>query len=1360
MSEFTEKATTIQKEISLYHRKELGNRFDKNEQIKIENEWGASYLCAGLLEQSGLQNLFSFNNEKLHTLYEEFNKETGRRCDLNGLFARNWLRLVNDKVHIAGCIRFAVSDVEKVIGLDNEFSFCHELQSKYENKKISEEDFLKAVDEYQSEHDVILDLERTKNAYWFEIKDKQVKIINLIYYEPILKHTNDFLFIKRLYDLKKKDSERNLVISKENLSEILAKHRTAFPFTPSLETFIEKKVLTQLADGYTLNFHRNDIGFAGLVHDKTGALLWERLINNSLFKNDIERIKFWHDRIVYRNDWCNIGNFFESQAKARFLDSAMMILLNENDLSFGEDEFMKLKLDQGHRLSDLAYILSTMKNEPSFPTNSDVFELYEGLNAIDDRWQRNLMVHQGSREDLTYFINQIVRNDSEPKYERIFKLLEAGVVKPFLLWKTCFVIYYWKPAIIPFLVTNKLTASLAFSLLSETKGHNGIFNEKSDLYKDIACSNFQLLCDFLAQPSDLDNGKKARIIFQCLLTVENEKFTIVGPDLNKQQKHKKESSELTTAFQSIFESAALPGNYYSAYYSTKKLFSSSLLSELLEHIKNYSPVDYLKNNVITLPFVKLDMLAWILQVANKDNEPERDTLIYNGCNTFLNEYLEAINCGMRGVWDYETYKMVEGVPVWANQHPNIELINWKNILLALEKEKLLDDFINPPKLRFNSAKDRYDHFNSFVLNKIRTHISILLIAYNDLHNNKIGLAGKGLPISTALDKIESRITSLITMYCKDDPERGRLDIFSMIHERTFWSTDKEELLPVISNSLNRFKNENKTQIIKELIQNDQLVRAFKLLDYLVSEKDKEFLRDLITKNNIQQFFSTSNQNDAEFVLQRLAEEKEFKEKAKEALDILEHRNFGHLHNEKDHHSILCFRMKLLLAYHDLYEDKIVNIPAPTLHGSIESNRFSPYTEKDFYKALVFLQKDDPEKGYKIFDSQLKEAKEDRPTLALNRFAAKLQWAEQTKELNEKKKLFHGAIEEWSQFENKLVKDTYVSIEYIKDKIWYNKLHAYSGLKNEIDFDSEFNKLDKSFQLRQDFLELRIKNLMERKMLYQAETLLAEAEEYHRLSDGELPENILQLRELTNTKETETFLQDQYRRIFSKSPEELIKILPGNVNKFSSLDEFVLGEIVGAATDMLTFSNSVSDIKKEDKFSDLMVLSLVNRLRNFAWHIGPARGGFPESMKLNPGLIDYVIWSANKDRIAICEALQLKGVNRTEMQRHNFKVFNYDSTRKLYYIIVYFKGEGDKFKENWENYKTDITTIISFPEGFELNVGSLEDISVKFGTDSIMVAKSIHGSGTRTYHLFININYLRPKRGKDDKSKTIKGESLS
>lgn len=270
------------------------------------------------------------------------------------------------------------------------------------------------------------------------------------------------------------------------------------------------------------------------------------------------------------------------------------------------------------------------------------------------------------------------------------------------------------------------------------------------------------------------------------------------------------------------------------------------------------------------------------------------------------------------------------------------------------------------------------------------------------------------------------------------------------------------------------------------------------------------------------------------------------------------------------------------------------------------------------------------------------------------------------------------------------------------------------------------------------------------MHYHAEKLIVEAEDFHKLNNGNLPEFIYSLRELTDVSTTDDFLRRQYQRIFSRPPESLIKIIPDNINQYKSLDEFILSEIVSGAKEMLTCINSISEVKKEDKYSDLLVLAINSRIRNYSWHIGPARGGYSDSDKPNPGEIDFAI-STQKERITICEAMILTGKNITETQKHNFKIFNYDPTRNYLYVITYYTGNSEKYLTYWNQYKMDISSIVSFPLNYQMTEQYLTDISDTFGNDCIKVGVGKHSNNMLLYHLFININY-RVFKSENKKSK--------
>ncbi|WP_184541946.1 hypothetical protein [Mucilaginibacter sp. FT3.2] len=124
---------------------------------------------------------------------------------------------------------------------------------------------------------------------------------------------------------------------------------------------------------------------------------------------------------------------------------------------------------------------------------------------------------------------------------------------------------------------------------------------------------------------------------------------------------------------------------------------------------------------------------------------------------------------------------------------------------------------------------------------------------------------------------------------------------------------------------------------------------------------------------------------------------------------------------------------------------------------------------------------------------------------------------------------------------------------------------------------------------------------------------------------------------------------------------------------------------------------------------------------------------------NPGEIDLGIFSGNNTRLAICEALILEGRNAIETQKHNLKIFNYDPVRKLYYLLIYYKGDTNNFDSSWESYIDVVEYFVDFPQGYK-NPGKVVEITLSDLSDTILLGKSIYGADIELYHIFINVNY--------------------
>jgi len=1331
-----EKAKKLSESISFYCNKGLIHP-DNKTALADDTDWGASHFYAEVLHQAVEGEFYCITYDKLQKIQKIFQEETGHSIDIESLIEKDWLRIVYGMVQIPSVIRAGSREAKKVEEMKAEIRFL--LQTQTNKESINKIEFEALVKDYEEKENLTLNLKQALTYHLYQEKDGVIKSNNPGHYKPVLDHLTEFKFIGYVYDyMYSKENENKMRIEKNGIQKIITSHKKVFPKTPELKELIASKKIEKNETHFILCFRNEE------VSDKTAALLWEKLLEDSFYSSDAERMIIWYNRIIHRaSRWCNIGTFSRVESLKRFIEAAHQIVINDPDLSAGEREYQKLKLDQHHgRLYYLESGLVGRKEE--FPVSIDLYELYRDLSILDKEYQGELLYMQSVRNPLTYFIHQIVENDfpNGESYPTIFKLINSNTIKPYILWMACFVIYDRKQAIIPFLLLNTKTASLGLELLSKAKISDLVSEGKDDIKLVLLKSGFELILGFInGQP--LIEEEKAKIIFQCLFKTFVKKFKIpAGQDINRQNKEKEYSVKTCEQLKDTFYSSQLPGVHYDIFGNHNQLLFPGLLPALFELIKKYEAIDYLKNHTISLPFAELDFLAWLLhlRLSKEYNRQITGTndMGYHICETIVESYSNSINCIEIDGWDYTKNSIEKKLPSWHSYQNFNDLIRWNEILLALEQQNLSEDFINPKQLELEKATDKYNNYNRFTGEKIRTHLSILLTCYNKLYVEQASLRAKKLPVIELLDKLENKITFYITQYCIDEPAKKRIDIFDDLFERTYWGRDKEELLPIIGYSMNKFKEVNKRKIITELITTHQLIRSLKLLEYVISEKDREILLSLINKQNITSYLETlTSIKEVQFVMQELAQSEGFYEKAAEALAYWENRILKGKRNDIDEYKIIAFRIKLLLAYHTGDEKNIVLVEDPQFqYGSIQRS-FSAIGEKGFYEALIFLKKKEPFKAYTIFNNQLNGSSEDRPTLALNRFASKLQLADETANIENKKKLYAEAIEEWNEFEQKLSQD--VPLQYIKEKIWHNKLNTYSHLENNKEFDVLYNQLEKTMQLRNDFLELRISNLVQRNMHLQAEKLLVEAEEYHQLSDGTLPDFIYSIRKITDTKDTQLFLQEQYNRIFSKSPEELIKIIPSNLNGSRTMPDFILNELTGAANDMLTYINSISAIDYEDKYSDLMILALNSRLRIYSWHVGNARGGYSDSYKPNPGEIDFAIFT-KKEKLAICEAMILKGKNTSTTQRHQFKIFNYDHSRKLFYIITYYKGKGDQFNTHWKQYKDDIASVIEFPTQFKLKRKTLEDLSKTFGNNSIKVGKGKHAGDVELYHIFINIDY--------------------
>ncbi|PZR30050.1 MAG: hypothetical protein DI535_00695 [Citrobacter freundii] len=1330
MSSYFEKATKLQQEFALYDRKERD--VDAGWKPVFDQGWAASQLYAAIAVKLERPPDALLSRNRVNKLAEDFSAATSCTLDLASLFREDWLREINGEVQISVGISSNLDRIDKLKAFQKEFEFLTAIGGDEQEQKIAIGDFNDAVEHFQLENGYVLDQQVMIDLRWLTRSDTHVSLLNILRDKLYFTRISDILFLQALSKVLESAAKNPLIIPKKTLEELWLKHATCFPSTPTVEELIAVKNLVDISQTHYAWKTRtgNPSVFSGRIHQHAAAILWEQLLQDDSFLDDNARLSYWYDRVIRFDEWCSIGSLIAPASLSRFVDAAFNMVTDDKDLTNGNQEFARILLDTGNRFENF-YAFFPIIESTLFPDSEDLFELYYDLTELDSKWNGELMHHLPCRKHISYLISQIVRFDMSKGFQRVIQLLEMGPSKPFILWQTCFNIFYWHPPTIPFLLEKSSTADLAFRLLLNTKRNDGVLAGNPTAYTHLVAASFRLLCEQLRfKPLDYRN-ENARIIFRWMLLATNEINKIVGPSESRRLSHKTLSAKIRITLHEIIEDSEL---------------LRYLLDDLLENIITYTPKNYFSYNTKNLPYTRLNLLEWLLRLNDKTerDQSQRNKRAGKIADHLVKTYLDAMAFG-----EDKREENIQVMPVWHNEKYQSDWIDWTYVVLYAEEHLLLDSMLRPTALYFNKTTNKYDPFNSFVTQKLRNHLDFLLVSHNAIYAQNRLLEHKGFEVKNTLTKLEAAITFYITQYSFDDHDRGRTDIFSRLLERSAWNPDQTELLPLVASTLNRFKADNRQQIIRELMRSDSIVRALQLIDYLSSEKDKSFLTNLLSSQDITEFFVSGYAYDREFVLRRLMESHALREKATEALKTWESSPPAPSYSAADQ-AIVSFRMKLLLAYHERNLDAIEKIPDPPLSTSPEYAQFSPAVEKKFYHALIFFQEHKGEESFVLLDELQKSAKEDRPTIALNRFAARLLCADQAADLKAKAIHYATALEEWQSFESKLGRE--VNIDYLTEYIWYNSLHAYHGLKQYPEFDALIQKLDKPLQLRQDFLKLQLESLVERRMLYQAERLLREAEDFHRLSDGELPPAIAVLQNLTENRETEAELRNSYLRIMDKPARQLIRIVAGNENDEQEPGFFLAGHMCGSAADMLKHINSISEISLEDKYTDLLILSLRGRLQPFGWNVAPDRGGGPASGAANAGLIDFSI-TAGGEVLAIAEPFQLINLDRTVIKAHLYKIFNYGPTRRLFYSLIYFKGSTDSFRRCWKDYQTYCESEMVYPTEFELIPSSWKDLTSVWANDSIKVARSLHGESTIVFHLFIHLEYLKPALpGRKTKSK--------
>ncbi|MGO2293853.1 MAG: hypothetical protein ACTH5N_00230 [Psychroflexus halocasei] len=1317
-----------------FHKNQIAEDADKL--------WNASLFFANLLLKSNYSEPEISETElnKFAKAYEKHNKES---VDLKALFSKFWLRNIFGSIYIPSVVRKTASDYEDKNEKYNELLFIRYLTENLKITKTPSNELDEYIKIYQSTHNVILDSEWLYEAKYFkETKEDAVfKINGVDYYKKLLDNWTVFKFINELRKHKDKHYKKKVLVKKVDFDNILIQHKSIYPKVPETDELIENEVITQSFNGYILSLRSANPNYLFDLADRIKAIIWQKLLDDNNFKNDEQRILNFLSYSKFDEHRHDIVPHLSAEAKKRFQETALEMVLKEPDLNILNQEFDKVLLEDD--ITSRSYWNNNIEQpENSLKQTDDVYDLYKQMIKVSDNFNGNLFFKQRSRTDLSYLVDELLNldakysnnNDSQnfnyPHYPITKQLLFEGLQKPYLLWKSAYFLRNRGLTRLPFLLIEEKFATLSFRLLDNASIEVLPDETVSQVRTKMLKIAIQLVFDQINSSHSHDKDKFTNIVFQLFKEINRDKFQLVRNsrtieiyDQTIADKKERENILLQTV-----EDYTQDVNSFSN--RTKPAIISKHLLLLLEHVHTYLPVRELSNGSWHLPLQKLDYLSWLSEVVVKcqlKNEKIDSNIEQKIAKLFLDIYLSAIEKTSITKTDYPSLESKDTIPSWYLDNEHLDNINWIYPLIVLNRNNLFSKFINPT-ITFNSDENIYDDFNQYSARRLRSHLFILLSTQSFINNRSSNLFRLQKETTNIKNKLEASIVEILRENAVQH-NKNRIDILDEFFERSYKSSNKSELILQIANSINWFSD--KKEIINVLTKTSDLTRLLIIVDWITAEGLKKELIKKIKKSKITEFIKSRRWNpEIELIIRKLTYHPKLVEQTKEALDYW--KKNATAHSKKDLEKV-SYLVALMLAYNNKDENALDATKIPEHKSYKVHKEFDVDSYKQFFRALIRFETN-AKSAYQIFDN-LHHQFPKHSTIALNRFAAKVNWASKSKDNT----LFEEALDEWKTMEMSLP-ESYV--EPIKDKIWTNQLTAYYHLENKHEFDKLYLSIPFPYNMKEDIVELRIGILLKFQLREEAKKVLFRATEYHKDSDAKIPKFVRKLKTKLDDKTDIKFLQNNFNEIFAAAPRTLIQIFPDRLNAENSLGNFITKEVALASSKMLDKINAIREVGHEDKYNDLIQLALEARMAQWGWLIqGQDRGGFSENKdKYNPGERDIMICDGNGEPLIVCEAFIWSDKRKAES--HIKKIFNYYHKRKNFIMLIYDKRQHKNFDSSWKKYKENVLPNLSYQSGFGLKKSKWKELTKRFDYQSsaIKVGSSNHGKGKKIFHIMVNLNY--------------------
>lgn len=1264
--------------------------------------WNPSYFFEKVLLAGEISVV---RTKELQQIVNDFEQGHNFKVSLSNLYSKFWLRDILGLVEISTTIRHAVSRFEEIRDRIDELRFLRQLPVK-EDLKISLDLFNDELKKFNALKQRSIEFGNSEIKYFVSKEKDILKLSHPAYYEHFIDFEDEFIFLSYLKSKMTYGNQPICLLAKDEFMRIWKTHKDEFISTPEINELEQLRVVEKYNEGKFQVTARDYWAYFG---NQTATSLFNRLAKT----NELNR---WAD-LMFSQGWMRDFRLFIGGLNPRqqLLDFLLSKVGSDSDLEPFTDEIAKARLDCTRDLISLNP--STFFNPSLLLEASDsLYQRSYKMDRIAEESNSNLVVIQDSRNNVDILIRLILANDRfhrETQFYYTKQLLNLGFKKPYVLYRVCEYLqgdfYKLLPELIHDLNYSLVALYLVGQLKVPTKLVPSLKDEitaKEEVLLTLWADSFEIFYQRLSNEllrSNYDAVLIGNIICEYFHLVTRWKFETSRHGF-KYQKQFWGSSSLDESMDRLYNLKSSTTN------------SSKIYSTILDRIESIS-LETRANSVVTLPSVKLDMMARFIRWTDKAPLPEMDR------TELLTKAIASFGSALRDSFNkpYSTYK---SKPLFG-VHKQLNQFHWGKVCVVLHDHNSIDkllfklDLVIPNMTSKSNGKSndqiRNDDSTRFQAERVRTYFFLISKIYREVVSK--------YKDRTLIKPIEAFYAGLINRFTVDKFATGQINVLHTDFEYSY-GFDRLRLLPEIVYDLNCFTDSDlRVQTIKALGDRLAFNQLVEVWYYLSSEGDKKALLDQISTIGLERLLTESRWlPDIELTLRILGWSNLFQSEMTTVIEKLQN-------SKGKKFTTIIFQLRLYKLYHNNDLEGIRNLIVPEANG-LEISAKDFLAEKSLMEALVFHRLKKYDNAIEIL-KRLNQRNQ-KLVYSLNIFAGLIGKGEDEKNPDARNSLINDALEYWEKEKATLNIDDSDELGVVA---WYNELTAFDLVKRYDDFEALFRKIPAAYKMTSLLLHARVTNLIRQGRDVEADQLLLVATDYHRQHDGSLPEFLVELNSQATSPAQITRLQNSYLQILGKSPSDLIKIIPDKINHSKeTLTAFLTNEIEYCLLELIKRVRSITEIKKETKYNDLFTSILQARISLLDWVAKDNSNANKSSKGPNPGERDIVIQS-NRSEIAVIECLHFNGRSKKYIWDHLTKVLNYSSLTIPRFMVCYYKGSQTSFKNSWNKYKKEVFPRTPFKSDFKPKPNSIKNLEAN--SPNVLIGKSTH-KNYELVHLFINL----------------------